>query len=292
MTTLPDTLRVNAWTGTEAPTGSTGAESLRWALRRRVVGPSALDTALAPPVPADLRDWRHPKVGWGLVLPDIEGVSDAERATADDAPEPIRRLVASRSPAPVLRYRDDLTQGFLRRYYPDRPHQDLSLAGSVTGVDVGELPRYLLIYAPPDVVPWTFQYTANLSTFVGRLTLAGTALERYVDALVTDWNGSTSVPGVPLVWSVNHGAPDITWLMDGVISRRLCEAYGADADMAGHLCLRDAAATSAGLIAALQAHQPGLVVSTSHGMTGPLNDATRLTAQLGIRWTSITPCWT
>lgn len=185
--TLPDELRVNAWTGVETPVSGLGVDGLRWGLHRRVTGPSALDTELAPPVPADPRDWRHPSVGWGLVLPDDDEFDDAGRAAGADAPEAIRRLLAARAPAPVLRYRADLTHGFLRRYYPHRPHQDLSLTGAARGTGEGQLPRYLLICAPPARIPWTFQYTANLSAYVGRLTLTGTALERYIDALLGDW---------------------------------------------------------------------------------------------------------
>jgi hypothetical protein len=46
--------------------------------------------------------------------------------------------------------------------------------------------------------------------------------------------------------------------------------------------MKGAAATGAGLIAALLEHKPALVVTTSHGSTGPLNDKQLLAAQLGL----------
>src|SRR5205085_1792161 len=67
----------------------------------------AARTFLKPPPPADERDWRDPRVGWGLVLPNRHGLTDEQLATADDAPEPIRELVRRRDNAPVFRVHPD-----------------------------------------------------------------------------------------------------------------------------------------------------------------------------------------
>ena len=280
---LPATFAINAWTGEEAPESAPLAQTLKWGLNRHASGASAKEKTLAPPPPADLRDWRHANVGWGLVLPENEALSEAERATAADAPEPIQNLVADRKPAPVLRYRADLTDGFLRRYYPDRKLQDLSVAGSTPGVGPGCLPRYLLLLGGPDVIPWRFQYSLNMSCFTGRLSLTGEALERYVQALMTDWKGAACDPRAPLVWAVNHGASDITALMEAAIARRLCTAYDTDPqnDLSNRKAIFGAAATVAGFVDAVSTSVPALIVTTSHGMTGPLNNPTQLVSQLG-----------
>jgi hypothetical protein len=71
----------------------------------------------APPV--DLRQWQDPSIGWGLVVPDNDSVSAADKALGKDAKEPFQRLLAARSAPPVLRYRQDGLGVSLRRYYAD-----------------------------------------------------------------------------------------------------------------------------------------------------------------------------
>jgi hypothetical protein len=46
----------------------------------------------------DLR--QDPSIGWGLVLPDNESVSAADKALGKDAKEPFQRLLAARSGSP------------------------------------------------------------------------------------------------------------------------------------------------------------------------------------------------
>ncbi len=279
----PPALRLNAWTGHEtAPTPLEPGPLVEW-LRRQ---PTAQRACQADRVPGRVEtwDWRSPQVGWGLVLPDDDSLQPARRATADDAPPAIQRLVAARGAAPVLRWRaSDSGIGQLVRYGSDGRVWDLALV-SETGIAPWQLPQFLLICAPPDRIPWTFQYAANLGRCVGRLWLQGQALDHYVDALISDWAGSACNPQTPLVWSVDHGQPDITWLMDRAISRKLAEAWrnDPDQDFAGATALWGADATQEQLIAALVRTQPSLVVTTSHGMTGPLADAQQMAAQLGV----------
>ena len=174
-TELPSELQINAWTGDgrAGVTSSVGEDSVRWALERYG---EPLPKLLAPEAPADPRDWRDPRVGWGLVLPDVDGLGEVEKARGQDAPEPIRALLAARPGSPVLRYRRGLRFTQIRRYYEDRPAQDLSLSASAQGVGPGELPRYLLIYGDPGAVPWEFQYLLNQACAVGRLTITGEPL--------------------------------------------------------------------------------------------------------------------
>jgi len=274
----PRELRVNAWTGAGSPQQPLPSRT-PWAQMEKVAGRTQW---LGPPIPVDERDWTHPDVGWGLVLPDNDALSDAERANADDAPPAIRRLLQKRANAPVLRWRKGLQQGYLRRYYTASTPQDLSAQAPNPGIGKGRIPRYLLIYASPVEIPWALQYALNMSTFVGRLDLTGPALDHYVDALIGDWAGQTCNPRAPLVWSVDHGQNDITWLiMARAVAGKLWEKFENNGDLAKRQKLNGATATREELGAALAEHSPALVVTTSHGMTGPLNDEAALRAQLG-----------
>jgi hypothetical protein len=279
----PPTLTLNAWTGSETAPVTPNAEQLHAWLRGR---PAHTVAPGHDRLPDDVKewDWRSPKVGWGLVLPDNENIEPPARATACDAPEPIQRLVAARGNAPVLRWRANAGGvGQLLRYTADGRVRDLALA-SPDGIAPSQMPRFLLIFAPPAVIPWTFQYTANLRRHVGRLCLEGEALDNYVNALINDWQDAACDVRAPLVWSVDHGQPDITWLMDQAISRKLAKEWtqDKDKDFPRATCLFGRDATHDKLIDALASTRPALVVTTSHGMTGPLNDAPLMAAQLGL----------
>jgi hypothetical protein len=82
--TWPGQVSFNAWSGTAAASGQLGGESRRWALDERV---AAVPTVLAPRPLPELRDWRKPEVGWGLILPEAaDDLAAAERAAGADAP--------------------------------------------------------------------------------------------------------------------------------------------------------------------------------------------------------------
>ncbi len=275
----PDTLTINAWCG-EPVRGALDEHAARWAVRRQRETPRRF---LVADEPADLRQWQDPDVGWGLVLPDDEALGAAARASANDAPEPIRALVAARNDAPVFRYRADLLDRKVRRYLADGTARDLDITDSARGIGDRRLPRYLLIYGAPANIPWSFQYVLGQTSFVGRLELAGEGLERYVTALLDNWATAQCRPDQPVVWSVDHGRPDITWLMHGAIARPVALALQGDADIGEKAhCITGAGATAAALIAELHERRPALVVTTSHGMTGPLDDAGAMRRNLGM----------
>jgi hypothetical protein len=280
----PPPLQINAWTGHDTAPAALATARMAWALQRHSAGEAADEAERAPGIVNDW-DWQAREVGWGLVLPHDDTIEPAaRRATAADAPAAIQRLVAARGNAPVLRWRaDGAGAGELLRYDANGREWPLRLTSGM-GIAPWQVPRFLLIFAPPDRVPWSFQYAANLGRYVGRLWLEGEALDRYVDALISDWAGAACDTGAPLVWSVDHGEPDITWLMDRAISRKLSEAWRTDKDddFARATRLFGADATQGRLVDALAATRPGLVVTTSHGMTGPLHDAAALRAQLGV----------
>ena len=274
----PAELRINAWDGDESPTASLSADVAAFAAPRGVLGVRYL----GPPPIADPRDWRHSDVGWGLVLPDDDAVPAADKARGADAPEPIQRLLADRAGAPVLRYRPDLRQMNLRRYYENGAWTDLSVAAPDRGVGYGQIPQYLLIYGSPKAIPWAIQYALNLSAYVGRLDLTvEEGLDNYIEALITDWGAAGGAdPTKPVIWSPDWGLPDITFLMARAIGEKLQAKFAGDQGMSSRWLTRDAA-TCDSLAAAFGETSPGFICTTSHGMTGPLNDPAATCAQLG-----------
>ncbi|MFE6970144.1 hypothetical protein [Isoptericola sp. NPDC057653] len=266
---------VDAWTGSGPVTGAFAADVRPW-----LGGPFAFAERTARPAPADPWDWRHPDVGWGLVAREPDGLSQADLVAATDLPADVHRLVAARA-------------GRIFRYRPGGAYASWTLVdhaggaqpflpASPAGADAGELPAFLLIYGSPADVPWSVQYILNPVRYVGRLDLEGPALTRYVDAVLDDWSGSAAQWSAPVVWAVDHQAGEITTLMRDVVAEPLARAMGEDAELAPtFLDGRVAPATVAGLTAALTQHRPAVVVTSSHGQTGPLGDLAAMGADLG-----------
>lgn len=273
-------LRLNAWTGQSSPAATMDSGRVAaWAMQRQSGG-GGLESAFAAPEEVQPWDWRHPRVGWGLVLVDDPDVPPAQRANALDAPAPIQRLWQSRPGSPVLRWNAAQGNEVLLRYDDSGRARKCSLISDY-GIGPDQIPRFLLIAASPEKVPWSFQYATNMRRYVGRLHGPEEGLGRYVDALLAGWADSARDVRAPLVWSVDSG-DDITWLMDQAISRKLFDAYAKDGDFTRRIGLFDADATAARLMAELSARKPAVVVTTSHGMTGPLHDKARTLAQLGV----------
>jgi hypothetical protein len=181
-----------------------------------------------------------------------------------------------------LRWRPELQLGYLRRYYEDGSVQDLSAQAPTPGIGRGRIPQYLLIVASPRQIPWSLQYAMNMSAFVGRIYFDDdSGLKNYVSALVSDWEGQTTEPRAPVVWCVDYGEPDITWLMARSLAGKLWEQFAQDKDLSRRTLLKESDATGADLAAALASNSPSLVVTTSHGMTGPLDNTDLLRSQLG-----------
>jgi hypothetical protein len=254
----------NAWRGSPV-TGEFGAKAHRWGMGEvdRPIRP------LAPPA-VDPWDWRHPEIGWGLVLPDTGVGSAADRAAARDAPECLQQLVADRGPAPVLRWRPGDPEA-MRRYYPGFAEPErIPIGGTPRGVAAGAIPSFLMLWGDLVELPWSLQYKLNIDprTLAGRLPLTGDALDRYVTLLRTEWNRPPPGRAKVVLWATEHFAKDITALMRRLIADPAHAKYLADADV--DVVYRSAGeATGAALTAALSAERPALVVTTSHGFTGP-----------------------
>ena len=279
---FPSQFTLNAWTGPDGQASSqAGANVAGWGFTAQMQPVSQL---LVAPEALDLRDWQNEEIGWGLVLPENENISEADRAVAADAPEPIRKLLAARENAPVFRYRTDLQNRFLRRYYLDRSSQDIQISSAgQRGIGVGRLPYYLLIVGSPEKIPWRLQYVLNQPCFVGRLDLDEGGLKHYIDALLKDWADAGVEPDHPVVWTVDHGHPDITWLMRHAIAEPVGQKLREDADIGDKATiLAGSTATADALTEALIAQKPALIITTSHGMTGPLDDPGLMAQQLGL----------
>jgi hypothetical protein len=193
---LPQSLIINANVGHQGARARPSPEIKRWLLGN---APPKIRAFLKAPPKADPKDWRDPRVGWGLVLPHNPNVPREKLSTAEDAPEPIQALVKDRGqdgqPAVVLRYKQGTGRiGFLRR-----DGADLPVSQSTFGTGTAAIPRYLLIYGTPEQIPWEEQYALNATRAVGRLALTGTALENYVQALMTNWKDATANQDAALV---------------------------------------------------------------------------------------------
>jgi hypothetical protein len=146
------------------------------------------------------------------------------------------------------------------------------------------VPKYLLIYASPAEIPWHIQYALNPVRCVGRLDLTGDALDHYVTALLDGWSRSVASYASPVVWAVDHGGGDITTLMRDTVAAPIHDAFSRDTEMASATFIDGTAqpASVDALHAALVANRPSLVVTSSHGMTGPLGDEDAMRATLGL----------
>jgi hypothetical protein len=278
---LNETVRINAFTGEPDRASALSAKVGDWISGPIPRPPKKMGT-LGPKSLEEDQYWDDPRVGWGLILPDAPALSNAAKATADDAPEPIRRLLAHRQGV-VLRWSSDLPSSKLRRYYDDGSVHDPHIALSERGTGKSRIPRYLLLYGSPAVLPWELQYSLSGSSFTGRLDLEGDELKNYVEAVITNW-GDTAAPATTAVtWAVDHGGDDITGLMRNVIAKKVHKEFESDPDM-NPLFLdgRKQQVTGKVLIDALVSLRPGMVLTTSHGMTGPLGNLAKMRERMGL----------
>jgi hypothetical protein len=281
---LPASVQLNAYSGDgETVSGAMSTAATRWSLRTT---PLAVERTLRPPEPADPKNWQDPRVGWGLVTFEQPGFSAAQYAANDDLCPALKQLLAHRGNDVVLRFRPQTNQRFtlLRDY---RNGKDIDIAAAPVGTASGSIPRYLLLIGAPNNLPWSIQYVLSANRCVGRLPFHpgtdGERLSRYVNACLADWRGQKADTDSTLVWAVDHNPHDITHLMRNAIVERVYAKYSADQDLKTKASrLVDADATHGRLIDALNTKCPGLVVTTSHGMTGPLQDRDKMASQLGL----------
>jgi hypothetical protein len=272
-----DAIAIDAFTGEAPVSGRFASEYRQWALSAPQYGRPTMR-----PDPPDPADWRDDRVGWGIVLPERPGMSPADLAGAGDAPLPIQELVSARA-GKVLRYRAGagLADWTLRNY---AEQDEFFTPAAAVGMGPQQLPKYLLIYATPAEVPWHVQYGLNPVRYVGRLDLIGQPLENYVGALLNEWADAATSYSAPVVWAVEHGGGDITGLMRDTVAAPIYAAFHGDDEMTSATFIdgRTTPATVDALRGALETNQPALVITSSHGMTGPLSDLDAMRANLGL----------
>lgn len=277
--TWPQSLQINAFSGSDVGNQSDVAPDLRSRFLRLTSPERTLDHA---PTKPELTQWWDDRVGWGLVLPDDPAKPPELKAGLQlTDPPALHRLLAYRRNAPVYRYASNQERLTLTRYFLDGSGQKISVQANKFGTGRGDLPRYLLIHGSPTEIPWSVQYDLQATRFVGRLDLTDTALENYVTAVCNDWSDSALDNTAMTLWSVAHDPDDITELMLNAVGKRLNKVFADDGDYAPSFLSRDEATHNA-LRETLGATRPALVATTSHGMTGPLHDFAKMTAQLGL----------
>lgn len=283
----PTELRSNGCGARGPLSGKLSSKALSWASEGfyQWARATSFSFDLLPDGAPDRRDWRHPEIGWGLIVPEPEGYSHAELAAGDDLGEPLRELLRSRPDAPILRYRPRFSADLRNRFLRDWKHgEDVALEGSERGVAPGRLPYYLLIAASPEQIPWRLQTYLNGSSRVGRLDLDAVGMERYVSALISDWNeipprslkasepleSRRQAARRSVIWAVDHGGGDITSLMRQVLA---LEARAELDDYSDLSCRfldgRRGEAGEDALRTALAREPVGLVLTSSHGYAEP-----------------------
>jgi hypothetical protein len=277
----PEMLVINAWDGKPIEPAKVGDKAVGWALKSRLDAEKYLF-----PTPPDYRNWRDRRVGWGLVLRAKPGASKEAMASDEDAPQPIRDLRAARAnedgPAPIFRYEPE--SAFNRTHLRNATSgKSVYLRGTRYGVGAAEMPYYLLICGTPEEIPWHLQYTLNASRAVGRLALEEEALRSYVQACLNDWADAAAVITQTVVWATAYDY--MSRLMRDSVAAPIAARLAHDPDLGpGALFLdgKAAQASGVGLAQALAERRPALVVTTSHGQTGPLATPAQMTANLGL----------
>lgn len=284
-------LAANAWTGGLAEATPVSADWTGWALRQQAGRAGSAKLATPEMDLAARFDWRNPAVGWGVVLPDRPGASDAERAKFDDAPEPIQKLIAERQKVlgrvPVFRYvvKDASLAHSLVLLQDFAAGSSLTIDASPTGVAAGSIPQYLLLCGSPAEIPWDLQYVLATVRFVGRLDLDKTGLERYVAHLLSGWEGSAARRDRALTWTVYHGKKDITSTLRAELTKPFHDRLADPARLGeGAVWLdgRETASTREQLAGRLAEHRPAFIASSSHGATWPLDDTEKMGRDLGL----------
>lgn len=280
----PTTVSINAWAGGDGAVSGPIRHGLEWGIRSEL--PNIRPFLFSSEAP-DLSDWRDEKVGWGIILRDTDKYSPADKARAVDAPGPIQELLRDRTDAPILRYPPGSPNRFgtLLRYLRNGEVRQPDLGGSEFGIAADRIPYYLLIVGSPAEIPWDLQYALNARYAVGRLDLGETGLANYVACLRSDWARATSHQTSTVFWATDYGKSDMSHTMREYVAKLLFDPFSHDPDTGPNALLIDrdrGGASGQLLIDSLAARKPGLVVTTSHGVTYPDDDPRALSQTLGM----------
>jgi len=282
--TWPESLAVNAWPGEEESISSPLHENASSWLLSNI--PQGLAPYLFPEAKPDELQWQDPRVGWGLVLPHRPEKKLEDLVELKDVPESVRQLWMDRGNGPVFRFKADSPEAF-RLLFDLKNNRTVTMdKGSPMGTAPGDLPRYLLIYGTPKEVPWEVQYALNTIRAVGRLPFPNTSekqspADNYIQCLRGGWKNTKSQFTHTLVWATEWKSDIMTPIMRREIADKLHQKYSTDPDLKAEY-LAGADATIPKLKEVLVQHRPGLIVTTSHGQTGPLSKPEVMRAKLGM----------
>lgn len=104
-------------------------------------------------------------------------------------------------------------------------------------------------------------------------------------ALRREWNDSEAQQTSVVVWATDHGRGDMSRTMRLYVANPLWDLVKDDPDVGPGSVLIDktsGGASTPALLNALAERKPGMVVTTSHGVTFPLNDPQAMSANLGL----------
>jgi hypothetical protein len=270
---LPRSVQLNAWRNGPVA-GPLARDAAAWGADD--TGVTTSQQALDFGAPADLRCWTAPDVGYGVLLPDNDQSPEA-KASGADAPEPVRRLLERRPGTVVLRWAPDVPAGSIRRYYADGSLRHYAIGLTPFGIGRDMLPHYVVIIAGPEDIPWRVQYEFENMHAVGRLPLTGAELANYLTAMHDGWPDAPIKVDAPVIWTVSK-PKDITALMRAVITEPLAGKL-AGPKMPGLRHLTEGQATGEDLLDVLKQQNPGLLVTSSHGLAAGRSDVMR--ASLG-----------
>jgi hypothetical protein len=262
---LPNAITINAWFGPNVSSECPLDDNAKKWLRQINLAPARIPLlAGASPI---WTQWKHPSVGWSLLLSHRNDLTTSQLAEPDPENEfePIRCLWEARSRPPIYRY-NPANPSYLRRHarQGEVGQQDLDIAQTGYGIGVDQVPFYLLISGGPKLVSWQIQFKLNLSRAVGRLDLPKEGLDHYVSALLNGWTGSASNPLNTVVWATDGDW--VTKVMKAAVAQPLYDCFKADDDLRqGARYLEGDHATVEALRTALREQHPGLIVTTSHG---------------------------
>src|SRR6516162_11342439 len=237
-----------------------------------------LETTRSFGVPFDIDPTKLEDAGWGIVF-------------HEDAPQSLRDAVNTLVELRAKQAGDrlkvlDYKKGEQIRDWYRRHHV------SAGNPDPEVLPYYLLLIAPPDLIPFDFQYLLGVEYAVGRLDFdtAG-EYERYARSIV-DYEGTNSIPNAKEIafWGTRHlGDPathlSASFLIDP-LANGVAQAAGAlkrpihsEVGYERKLYLGDDA-TKETLLASLHAAKPpAMLFTASHGMAMRSGHPKQLTDQ-------------
>jgi hypothetical protein len=229
-------------------------------------------------LPFDMDPTRLEDAGWGIVFHE-----DAPQSLRD-ALNPLVELRAKRAGdrLKMLDYKkgEQIRDWYLRHHV------------SAGNPDPEVVPYYLLLIAPPDLIPFDFQYLLGVEYAVGRLAFdTASEYERYARSIVAYESGN-KVPNAKEItyWGTRHLGDPATNLSASLLvdplANGIAGAVGAlkrpihgDLGFDRKLCLGNDA-TKEGLLASLHAAAPpAMLFTASHGMSVRSGRPNQLTDQ-------------